>query len=343
MKRFLAILLTTALTLGLCACGDAPVETPAETEPAPTEAAGIPKKDTLKVLTLGHSATVDANHFLALVAAAEGYDGLTVGTLYHSGCRLSQHVKFLTEDAREYNLYLSNSANPAPPTVMMDVTMKEALRYDNWDVIVIQGQGFEMGIEANMKLGYIDIIKDYVNEHKLNPNAVFAWTTSWQSATEPELLDMYPYTPNTYYTNWEPYGTNRNTLYHVIIDRLKTYILPDDSFVELIHSGTAIENALSSYMTEFDLLRDYAHTTDYGRLMAAYVWYCKLLGVEQLEDIKQDVIPVAYFRSNTGLQDIQLTELEKNILIESVNNALKNPLEITQSQYTEAPADYVAK
>ena len=344
MKRFLAILLSVALFLSLCACGGTTAQQPSEpveTEPAKPTLPKDPK--TLKVLTLGHSATVDCNHMLALVAAAEGYDGLTVGTLYHSGCRLAQHVDFLTRNAPEYNLYLSSSANPAPPTVMMDVTMKDALRYDTWDVIIIQGQGFEMGNEANMNKGYIATIQNYVNEHKLNPNAVFGWHTSWCSATEPSLMDMYPNTPNTYISNYAPYGTDRNNLYNVLIDRIKTYILPDESFAVLIHSGTAFENALSSYMTEFDLHRDYTHGTDYTRLMAAYVWYCKLLGIEQLEDIKQDTIPVKYFRSNTGLTDVVLTEMEKNILIESVNNALKNPLQITQSQYTVAPEGYVAK
>ena len=338
MKRFLAIFLTIMMILSLCACG-APAETPTDagTEPVAAKPT-LPKKDTLKVLTLGHSGTVDANHMLALIANAEGYTGLTVGTLYHSGCRLAQHVQFLMDDAREYNLYLSNSAKPAPPTVMMDVTMKEALRYDNWDVIIIQGNGFEMGKEANMKLGYIEIIQDYVNEHKLNPDAVWGWHNGWCSATEPELMDMYPKTPNTYYINYEPYGTNRNNLYNVLIDRIKTYIVPNETFAVIIHSGTAFENALTSYMTEFDLHRDYTHGTDYTRLMVAYVWYCRLMGIEQLEDIKQDTIPVKWFRSNTGLKDVVLTETEKNILIESVNNSLKNPYEITQSQYTEAPA-----
>ena len=116
------------------------------------------------------------------------------------------------------------------------------------------------------------------------------------------------------------------------------HVETEEEALELIHSGTAIANALSSYMTEFDLHRDYTHGTDYTRLMAAYVWYCRLLGIEQLEDIKQDTIPVKWFRSNTGLKDVVLTETEKNILIESVNNSLKKPFEITQSQYTEAPA-----
>ena len=38
-----------------------------------------------------------------------------------------------------------------------------------------------------------------------------------------------------------------------------------------------------------------------------------------------------------GMLKEQLTEEEKAIMLESINNALKNPLEMTQSQYTEKP------
>ena len=56
-----------------------------------------------------------------------------------------------------------------------------------------------------------------------------------------------------------------------------------------------------------------------------------------------DTIPTKYFRSLTGLQDYVFSDAEKDLLIESVNNALAKPLEMTQSQYTVAPADYIAK
>ena len=84
MKRFFAIFLCISMLLGLCACGGTAAPSPSESEPAPTEAAGIPKKDSLKVLTLGHSLTVDANHMLALVANAEGYTGLEINIALES-------------------------------------------------------------------------------------------------------------------------------------------------------------------------------------------------------------------------------------------------------------------
>jgi hypothetical protein len=68
--------------------------------------------------------------------------------------------------------------------------------------------------------------------------------------------------------------------------------------------------------------------------MAGYVWYCVLRGIDHLDDIKLDRIPVKYFRSNKGDQDILLTQRDKDILLEAVNNALKKPLQVTQSQYT---------
>jgi len=51
-----------------------------------------------------------------------------------------------------------------------------------------------------------------------------------------------------------------------------------------------------------------------------------------------DVVPQQFFRRPNGLQKWELTDHEKELILESVNNALKTPLQMTQSQYTEAPA-----
>ena len=343
MKRLISLLLCAVMLLSLCACGGTAAPTPSESEPAPAEAAGIPKKDTLKVLVLGHSLAVDTGHMLALVANAEGYTGLKLATLYHSGCSLTQHVDFLTNNKREYSLYVSDSANPAPPVVTPDVTMYEAIRYDNWDVIVMQGGVFELGYESTFKTTHIQTIIDYVNQNKFNKDAVFVWHMPWSFPTDPELQAMHPHTPNPFINGYIPFNNDRRAFYDAMAKCVNDFILTNDTFVELIPSGTAVENAHSSYMGDWDLHRDYGHASDYARLMTSYVWYCKLMGIEHLDEMKQTTIPVKFFRSNTGLQDVQLTELEINIALESINNALKTPLAVTQSQYTEAPEGYVAK
>jgi len=346
MKKILALFLAALLILGMCACGGEVAQQSGEPSAEATEPKkpGLPENpENLKVLVLGHSLAVDANHMLALVAATEGYAGLTIGTLYYSGCPLYKHVEFLTGDMPEYNLYLSNSANPNPPEVLMDVTMYQALRHDKWDVIIIQAGVFEIAKDETYKADHIRTIQNYVNQHKLNKDAVFGWNMTWVPPVDRELMAMYPNTPNSYESGYLAYGYDRATMYNAVTKCVGDNILTDDTFVCLIPSATVMENALSSYMTEKDIHRDYVHASDFGRVATAYAWYCTLLGIDHLDEIKLDTIPVKYFRSLTGLQDYTLTQAEKDLIVESVNNALKNPLQMTQSQYTEAPADYVAK
>ena len=338
LKRILSLCLAMLLVLSLCACGG---ETAPETT---TEAATEPttmdwtKKDSLKILTLGHSLTVDSCHMLALIAAAEGYEDLTVGTLYYSGTPLYKHVEFMNSDAPEYALYLSSTKTAnQPPERMADVTMKQALRHQDWDIIIMQGGTFELAKEDTFKVGYIQQIQKFVLDNVLDQNIIFAWHMPWAFATEPELQNSYTAGGNPYTTGYAPYGNDRLTLYNAFAENVKNYIVPDETFKFLIPTGTAIENAMSSYMTEFDLIRDYGHANDYGRVIAAYTWYCKLAGIEELTELKFTTIPKNFFKSTNSPVDYELTEMQQKILIESVNNALKNPLEQTQSQYTTAP------
>ena len=342
LKRILAISFSCLTLLGcLSACSKTP--STADTNPSTTEATVETPKQFLKVLVLGHSLAVDANHMLALVAKAEGYEGLEVGTLYYSGCPLWRHVENLKGDIKAYSLYCSKSSNAInPPQVLNDVSMKDAILYRDWDLIVMQGGTFELAETDKFTDGNIQTIQNYVNEYKLNKNAVFAWHMPWAFATEPELQDVYVKqtgaATNFYTEGYKPYNNDRLVFYNKCCEMVQAHILTDDTFKLLIPTGTVIENAMSSYLTEKDLIRDYAHANDYGRLIAAYVWYCKLANVEQLEDIKLTTIPKNFLKTYTGVGDMTLTETEKTILIESVNNALKQPLQQTQSQFTEAPA-----
>ena len=337
-KKIVYLLLAAFMAIGcFSACNSTPEPTET-TKPAPTEPAG--EAEVLKVLTLGHSLTVDSCHMLNLVAAAEGYEGkMVIGTLYYSGCRLSQHVQFLKSGAPEYSLYLSSTETPdAPPQITTEVTMEYAIRSDYWDVILLQGNPWEIDKEDAFTAGFISRIQEFVNTHKLNPNAIFAWHMPWATPGDEDLLKSYPYDSNPHYTNALSYGLDKAAHYDAAVNCVKKYIVPDESFSFIIASGTAIQNAWSSYLEDTDLHRDYYHVTDYGRVIAAYTWYCTLVGIEQLDEIKLDAIPKAFLKSTENKStDRILTDAEKAIILESVNNTLKNPLEMTQSKYTEKP------
>ena len=339
-KRFLTMTLAVLMMLSMfTACGGAgntetQPETTAATEPTqPGEEGNV-----LKILTLGHSLAVDCGHMLNRVAAAEGYDSLKIGTLYYSGCPLPKHVEYLTNNSPEYNLYISESKTPDQPTnITNGVTMEYALRFDYWDIVIMQGGVFEIAEKATYTNGNIKTIQNYVLEKCLNPNVKFAWHMPWAPPTDNTLRDQYPYENNTYYTSYLPYGDDRTTLYKSIVNCVKDCIETDDTFQFVIPTGTTMENALSSYLEETDLHRDYVHATDLARVMISYVWYCKLLGVEELKEVKMDTIPMAFFKSTEATQDRVLTDAEKTIILEAVNNTLKSPYEMTPSQYTTAP------
>ncbi len=342
MKRTLSLILSIVLLGGLCACGNKTAQTPettqTTTEPVVTQPAG--EAEVLKVLVLGHSLAVDTGHMLALVANAEGYESLKLGTLYYSGCMLSQHVDFLSRDAREYNLYVSSTDTPNQiPEIMQGVTMKEAIRYDYWDIIVMQAGAFELAEPAKMGNGNIQKIQNYVNEHKLNPTATFAWHMAWALPVNNDLRNMYPYPEsNPYFSEYKRlFNEDRDTMYSAVAACVKDVILTDETFDFVIPCGTAMENALSSYWEETDIHRDYGHATDLARVMTSYVWYCRLAGIDKLDEIKLDVIPKQFFKSTQSPEDRVLTDAEKAIILESVNNALANPLQVTPSQYTTAP------
>ena len=339
LKRIFSCILVSLMVLGMCACGGN-ADTPETTAEPTVEATTMDwtKLDSLKVLVLGHSLMVDSGHMLALIAATEGVENFTLGTLYYSGCPLYRHVEFLTNDSPAYSLYLSSTDNPKqPPEVMNDVTMGQALRHLDWDVIVMMGGTFELAKDETFTKGDIQKIQSYVNENKYKKDAIFAWHMPWAFATEPELQAKYTAGGNPYIKGYASYNNDRVELYKAFAAMVEKHIMTDDTFQFLVPSGTAIENAMSSYMDEFDLLRDYGHASDLGRVISSYTWYCKLFGVEELTELKFTTIPKNFFRSKTDPVDYQLTEMEQKIVIESVNNALKNPLQITQSQYTTAP------
>ena len=335
-KRILALSLAMLMLLGtLVACSK--TEDVEETkEPTVTESPEEAK--VLKVLTLGHSLAVDSGHLLNLICATQGlgdYEEVIIGTLYYSGCTMSEHVSFMKEESRVYDLYLSSSNTPdEPPTIMSELDMQIALTYDYWDIVVMQDGVFDIAHAGNYTLGHSKALQEFVNNNRMNTSVRFAWHMTWVAPTDNTLRDKYPYEPNTYYTNYEKFNDDRTAVYNAVVKNVTDYVATDESFDFIIPSATAFENALSSYLEETDIYRDYVHATDLGRVIASYTWYCKLMGIDKLEEIKLSAIPVKFFKSTEGTEDLVLTDTEKAVILESVNNALANPFKMTQSKYT---------
>ena len=296
----------------------------------------VEEKKVLKILTLGHSLALDAGHMLNLICNAQGmgdYEEVDIATLYYDGCTLIQHVNFLQNASEVYDLYYSSTKDPsAPPVNKGKISIQAALAMDYWDVIVMQDGVFKVSDSASYTDGRRQILQNFINQNKLNANARLMWNMTWVPPTDTTLMDKYPRTPNVYYTNYEAFNNSRTEMYNAVVGNVSTYIAADTAFSAIIPCATAFEDALSGDLEETDIYRDYVHATDFGRVIASYTWYCRLMGIDSLDSIRLSAIPAAFLNSTPGTDDVTLTLIQKAVIRESVNNALAHPFEMTQSR-----------
>lgn len=361
MKRLLCVFLAMILCVGMLAgCQNGTSQDTAAT----TTEATVPDDGMTRILLIGHSLGNDSTFLVPQIAKNEGIKDLQLGVLYHSGCRLSQHVSFLKSNASEYAYYEFDINEDAEwrradsngnfhrygPGMANDSAIKDgsiaqtmefAIMRQDWDVVILQAGAFEATgkptTDSNLKLENIQIIMDYVLEKDIVPGTTpaFGWNMIWTLPSDPDLAkDSYEDRIKL------DFGGDHFSLYEWGAKTVRDVIEPAYSLAYMMPSGTVVENAKSSYLEDKDIYRDYAHATDFTRVMVAYLWLCKLTG-KSIDEMKIDgAIPASMLTDDMmrlGKMDLVLTEAQKQILVESITNAFANPYEMTQSQYTTAP------
>lgn len=324
MKKFIALLLCI-VSLLLCACAGnepAPTTTAGTTAaPEPTEYQMIvdPKTPvcdgkTLKILTISSSFGLNTTNFLYEIAADQGCTEIVIGRLFLAECTLQTHVRNLTGDKAVYRYYKKTKAGDWEVTE--GVNMLHGITDEAWDIVFLQhsatGAAEPNTYNDDTGKSYIDTIMGYVRTHISNPDVRFVWNMTW----------AFP----SYSTSglFVGLGSDQMKMYNVIVDTVNTHIVPRTDFATIIPSGTAVQNARTSYFGD-SLNRDNMHLNELGYIIAGYCTYGALTG-EPIEAIGPDQF---------GKQ-ILLPE-DKNVIIEAVNNALANPFEVTNSTITTRP------
>ena len=347
MKKVITILLAFSLVFGIFAgCGNKK-----ETQKKKVKDDGI-----MKILMIGHSTGMDSAYMLPAIAKNEGVEKLVVGMLYHSGCRLGQHVDYLTTDAAQYAYYefdietqdgwlradCDGNFTDCAPFAANDIyiedgsiaqTMKFGIQRHDWDIIVMQAGGSE---NANLPDGSyapnfasdIKTIQDYVvaNDIEKSTAPKFAWNMVWGCPEDISMVNgHYKDVIDTLF-NGDP-----TAWYPAIIETNKNIIQPEKNFTWFMPSATAKQNAQAMGVPIQELYRDYIHGSDYTRMMVSYLWYCVLFN-KNIDDCTLAPIPAKLVFDakmyNTGTP-FELTEEQKNILKSSIKNAIANPYEVT--------------
>lgn len=316
MKKIFALILACFMLLGLCACSGS--ETPAGTQPSGTEVPDDPTVDpnydpvnndkTLKVLAIGNSFSNDTTFFLEDIATAEGFETVLVGNLYISGCTLQTHALNAAGNLPAYKYWMNYDGEWK---TIEGCTLEYALKDQDWDIITMQ-QGSTWSGKPESYEPHLTNLIEYVNKNKTNPNARLAWNMTWAYQADFEK-DMFA-----------QYGRNQDVMYHAIITTVQDTVMAHKEISYIMPCGTAIQNARTSYVGD-TLTRDGYHMSDLGRVITSYTWLATFLNE-----------PLTQIHLTKVNDTLTLTEQDKAMILESVNNAIKTPFAVTNSTYTEA-------
>lgn len=312
MNKFFCLFLSLILLLCACSGTAEPTETTAPaTEPEDTVPAPLCDGKTLKILAITSSFGVNTTELLYDIAKAEGVDEVIVGRLYISGGTLAQHINnaLTQEPVYRYYKYTAEAFNTTE-----NVPMLQGLKDEQWDIIFLQQSAAQAGQEESYT-GLVVPLINYVKQNMPNPDARFIWNVTWayqSDSTQSVFVNRF--------------RGDQMYMYQEILDAARKHIEPLTEFSAMIPSGTAIQNARTSYFGD-NLAKDTYHLNNLGRIIAGYTLYSILTGQELTE------IHLNSAKSYDLPKEVVLSDADKKVIIESVNNAIRNPYSVTPSAY----------
>lgn len=326
-KKMIALLLCLVSLLSiLAACGDNNTTTPNTTQNNETPKEDEPVIDnsplcdgkTLKILAITSSFGLNTTDFLYHIAKAEGCEEIIVARLYASGCTLEAHVNNANEDAPAYEYTKISNTTNGQWIEMEGIPMSYGLLDEEWDIIYLQQSAHQSPISTSYK-DYIDQLMPYINGLKRNPNARFIWNQTWAFQSD---------CTQTLFVS--KFMSDQTAMYQAIMDSTQEHVVPRTDFTALSPTGTAIQNARTSYFGD-KLTRDTLHLNNLGKAIAGYTLWATLID-QNLTEINLEPL-----NSSEEAKILTLSDTDKQVIIESVNNAIANPWEVTPSVYTEKP------
>ena len=284
----------------------------------------------LKILSIGHSFSLDAMRtYMWDAFDAAGYN-VTIGYLYYPSCSLEQHYHYIKDNSASYEQYGKNTNGKWETRT--NVAALDALYDEEWDIVTFQPDpdfGYDKflnnvkcycqwGCGKNIESDYVhfDELVDMVKTKlaaKGNTDVKFYYHLTWTWRKDC-YLGPYLY----------PNGYEQLTLWQDFIDATDNKVLTNKNILGVIPCNTAIENARTSWMGDTfnaEGSNDGYHLSDKGDLVAALTWVSYFTGV----------------KASKIFVDVPYSDAEYAAIAEAVDNAIAKPREVTQSSYPTAP------
>lgn len=284
----------------------------------------------LKILSIGHSFSLDAMQaYMWDAFDAAGYN-VTIGYLYYPSCSLEQHYHYVKDNSKSYEQYGKNENGKWE--VQKNVDALTALYDEDWDIVTFQPDpdfGYDKflnnvpctcqwGCGKNIESDYlhfdelVDMVKTKLAANG-NTDVKFYYHLTW-TWRQDCYLGPYLY----------PKGYDQLTLWQDFLEATDNKVLTNKKILGVIPCNTAIENARTSWMGDTfnaEGKNDGYHLNDKGDLVAALTWVSYFTGV----------------KASKIFVDTTYTDAEYAAITEAVDNAIAKPREVTQSSYKTEP------
>lgn len=287
------------------------------------------KAQPLRILAITSSFGKNTTEQLYNVLTAEGYTDVTVARLYSSGGTLVEHAENAESDNGYYQYTKINKeiseqtggkwlklAEDYKVTKEPGYKISTALNEEEWDVIFIQ-QSAAHSPQLNTYNNYIDRLMAVLEVQNPNhANTKYIWNMTW--AYQHDSVDEFVF---------PKFDRDQMKMYQGCVKAVQEKIIPRTDFDAIIPSGTAMQNARTSYIGD-NLTTDGMHANGLGRAITAYTLYATITG-QPLETVQLEMIKDT--DKTYAIPEITLTEGHKAVIKESVNNAIAKPFAVTQS------------
>ena len=260
------------------------------------------QQKTVRILAIGNSFSQDAvEQYLHELAEAEGISTI-IGNMFIGGCSLERHVKNARDNAPAYAYRKIGTDGKKREKGKM--SLEAVLADEDWDYVSLQQASPFSGMYETYEASLPELI-EYVKARL-------------PKKTKLMLHQTWAYASTSKHSGFKNYNCNQLTMYQAIADAVKKAVKANKIKI-VIPSGTAIQNARTSFIGDH-LNRDGYHLdVKIGRYTAACTWFERIF--------KHNVVGNPYAPEG-------LDEVRKAVAQKAAHAAVKHPYKVTELSIT---------
>lgn len=260
------------------------------------------QQKTVRILAIGNSFSQDAvEQYLHELAEAEGISTI-IGNMFIGGCSLERHVKNARDNAPAYAYRKIGTDGKKREKGKM--SLEAVLADEDWDYVSLQQASPFSGMYETYEASLPELI-EYVKARL-------------PKKTKLMLHQTWAYASTSKHSGFKNYNCNQLTMYQAIADAVKKAAKANKIKI-VIPSGTAIQNARTSFIGDH-LNRDGYHLdVKVGRYTAACTWFERIF--------KHNVVGNPYAPEG-------LDEARKAVAQKAAHAAVKHPYKVTELSIT---------